>query len=109
MFFSFFCDIIFVKQIETYKEMSKLKIEIDKHLFSVYPEIRLGLLHFHADVKESDNAFWEHMDNDVLPKVRSSIEGKEWGEISGINGSRAAYKAFTFNLPLDFIIYAIAY
>ena len=74
-----------------------MKIEIDKHLFSVHPEIRLGLLHFHADVKESDNAFWEHMDNDVLPKVRSSIEGKEWGEISGIKGSRAAYKAFGRN------------
>ena len=74
-----------------------MKIKIDKNLFSVYPELRLGLLHFHADVKESDNAFWEHMDNDVLPKVRSSIEGKEWGEISGIKGSRAAYKAFGRN------------
>ena len=74
-----------------------MKIEIDKQLFSVYPEIRLGLLHFLADVKESDNVFWEYMNNDVLPKVRSSIEGKEWSEISGIRGSRAVYKAFGRN------------
>lgn len=74
-----------------------MKIEIDKQLFSVYPEIRLGLLHFQADVKESDNVFWEYMNNDVLPKVRSSIEGKEWSEISGIRGSRAVYKAFGRN------------
>ena len=74
-----------------------MKIEIDKQLFSVYPEIRLGLLHFQADVKESDNVFWEYMNNDVLPKVRSSIDGKEWSEISGIRGSRAVYKAFGRN------------
>lgn len=71
-----------------------MKIEIDKQLFSVYPEIRLGLLHFQADVKESDAAFWEYMNSDVLPKVRSLIEGKEWSEIPGIRGSRAVYKAF---------------
>ena len=74
-----------------------MKIEIDKQLFSVYSEIRLGLLYFQADVKESDNTFWEHMNNDVLPKVRSLIEGKEWSEIPGIRGSRAAYKAFGRN------------
>ena len=73
------------------------KIEIDQQLFPVYPEIRLGLLHFQADVKESDNAFWEYMNNDVLPKVRNTIEGKEWSEIPGIRGSRAAYKAFGRN------------
>lgn len=74
-----------------------MKIEIDKKLFSVYPEIRLGLLRFQADVKESDHTFWEYMNNDVLPKVRSLIEGKEWSEISGIKGSRAVYKAFGRN------------
>ena len=74
-----------------------MKIEIDKQLFSIYPEIRLGLLHFQADVKESDNTFWEYMNNDVLPKVRSLTEGKEWSEITGIKGSRAAYKAFGRN------------
>lgn len=74
-----------------------MKIEIDKQIFSVYSDIRLGLLHFQADVKESDNAFWEYMDNDVLPKVRSLIEGKEWNEIPGVRGSRAAYKAFGRN------------
>ena len=74
-----------------------MKIEIDKHLFSVYPEIRLGLLHFQADVKEPDPAFWEHMNHDILPAVRSAIEGKEWSKIPGIRGSRAAYKAFGRN------------
>ena len=74
-----------------------MKIGIDNQLFSVYSEIRLGLLHFQAEVKESDSAFWKYMDNDVLPKVRSSIEGKEWNEIPGIKGSRAAYKAFGRN------------
>lgn len=74
-----------------------MEIEIDKQLFIVYPEIRLGLLHFQADVKESDNTFWEYMNNDVLPKVRDAIDGKEWGEIPGIRGSRAAYKAFGRN------------
>lgn len=74
-----------------------MKIGIDNQLFSVYSEIRLGLLHFQAAVKESDSAFWKYMDNDVLPKVRSSISGKEWSEIPGIKGSRAAYKAFGRN------------
>ena len=75
----------------------EIKIEIDKQLFSVYPEIRLGILHFQAKVKESDNAFWTYMDNEAVPKVLSAIEGKEWNEIAGIKGSRAAYKAFGRN------------
>ena len=74
-----------------------MKIEIDQRLFSVYPEIRLGLLHFQADVKESDLSFWKYMNDDILPKVRNAIEGKEWSEIPGIRGSRAAYKAFGRN------------
>ncbi len=74
-----------------------MKIEIDQQLFSVYPEIRLGLIHFQADVKESDNTFWAYMDNEVLPEVRKAIEGKDWSEIPGIKGSRAVYKAFGRN------------
>lgn len=74
-----------------------MKIEIDKQLFSVYSEIRLGILHFQAEVTESNTEFWKYIDDVVLPKVRSSIEGKEWSEISGIKGSRAAYKAFGRN------------
>lgn len=66
-------------------------------LFDTYPEIRLGLLCFHADVKEPDENFWSFMDAEVLPQVRDAIEGKEWSEISGIKGSRAAYKAFGRN------------
>ena len=72
-------------------------VTIDKELFSVYPEIRLGLLRFHADVKAPDDHFWEYMNAEVLPQVRSNVEGKEWSEIPGIKGSRAAYKAFGRN------------
>ena len=35
-------------------------VSIDKDLFSVYSEIRLGLLRFHADVKASDDHFWDY-------------------------------------------------
>ena len=31
------------------------------------------------------------MNTEVLPQARSGIEGKEWSEIPGIKGSRAAY------------------
>ena len=75
----------------------KYDVSIDKDLFSVYSDIRLGLLRFHADVKASDDHFWEYMNAEVLPQVRSSVEGKEWSEIPGIKGSRAAYKAFGRN------------
>ena len=75
----------------------KHEVSIDKELFSVYPEIRLGLLRFHADVKAPDNHFWDYMNTEILPQVRSSIEDKEWSEIPGIRGSRAAYKAFGRN------------
>ena len=73
------------------------KIVIDKKLFDIYPEIRLGLLHFQANVAKSDDNFWAYMDNEIFPKVRSAIEGKEWSEVPGIRGSRAAYKAFGRN------------
>ena len=72
-------------------------VSIDKSLFEVYPEIRLGLMTFKADVKDADDAFWNYMDCEILPKVRKEIEGKEWSEIPGIRGSRAAYKAFGRN------------
>ena len=41
-------------------------VSIDKDLFSVYSEIRLGLLRFHADVKASDDHFWDYMNTEVL-------------------------------------------
>ncbi len=75
----------------------KYDVSIDKALFSVYPEIRLGLLRFHAEIKAPDERFWYFMNTEVLPQVRSSMEGKEWGEIPGIKGSRAAYRAFGRN------------
>ena len=75
----------------------KYDVTIDKELFSVYPEIRLGLLRFHADVKAPDERFWDYMNAEVLPQVRSCVEGKEWSEIPGIKGSRSAYKAFGRN------------
>ena len=55
----------------------KYDVSIDKNLFSAYPEIRLGLLRFHANVQESDEKFWSYMNVEVLPQVRSAIEGKE--------------------------------
>lgn len=70
---------------------------IDKGLFEVYSEIRLGLLQLHADVRASDEAFWAHMNSEVLPRVREAIDGKAWDEIPGIRGSRAVYKAFGRN------------
>lgn len=75
----------------------KYEIEIDKKLFEVYPEIQLGLLHFRTEVKPADEKFWNYMKEEVLPQVRSAIEGKEWNEISGVKGSRAVYKAFGRN------------
>lgn len=73
------------------------EVKIDSALKRVYPEMRLGCLRFTAEVKPSDEAFWQHMDSDVLPCVRSEIEGKEWSEIPGVRGSRLAYKAFGRN------------
>lgn len=74
-----------------------MKIKIDDQLYSVYPDIRLGLLQFQADVKESDKNFWECMNHTVLFQVQKTIEGKQWNEIPGVKGSRAAYKAFGRN------------
>ena len=74
-----------------------MKIKIDDQLYSVYPDIRLGLFQFQADVKESDKNFWECMNHTVLPQVQKTIEGKQWNEIPGVKGSRAAYKAFGRN------------
>ena len=75
----------------------KYNVSVDKNLLKVYPEIRLGLLRFHAEVQASDNQFWSFMNAEVLPLVRNNIEGKEWSEIPGIKGSRAAYRAFGRN------------
>lgn len=75
----------------------KSDVFIDKKLLEVYPEIRLGLLRFRAEVKEPDEQFWAYMNTDILPSVRAAIEGKEWSEIPGIRGSRLAYKAFGRN------------
>ena len=77
--------------------MQRATVTIDKNLYKVYPNIRLGLLQFQADVEGPDDAFWTHMDEEVLPAIRKDIEGKEWSEIPGIRGSRAAYKAFGRN------------
>ena len=75
----------------------KYDVTIDPRLLTVYPEIRLGLLHFTAEVKEPDAQFWHYMEREVLPKIRNEIEGKSWAEIPGVKGSRAAYKAFGRN------------
>ena len=75
----------------------EFEVSIDKALLNVYPEIRLGLIRFRADVHDPDEQFWSFMNEVVLPQVRNAIEGKEWSEIPGIRGSRAAYKAFGRN------------
>ena len=72
-------------------------IQIDPALYETYPEIRLGCLTFDAQVRPSDPEFWSYLDNTVLPVIRQNIEGKEWSQIPGIRGSRAAYKAFGRN------------
>ena len=72
-------------------------VTINSQLFDVYPDIRLGLMRFKADVEKSDDNFWSYMENEVLPKVREAIDGKEWSEIPGVGTSRAAYKAFGRN------------
>ena len=73
------------------------EVKIDPQLWKVYPEIRLGVMQFDTTVKKSDAQFWNYVDKEVLPQVQQAIEGKEWGEIPGIRGSRAAYKAFGRN------------
>ena len=72
-------------------------IKIDKNLFETYPEIRLGVLRFKAEVKEPDGMFWDFMNTEFEPQVRNAIEGKEWSQIPGVRGSRAVYKAFGRN------------
>ncbi len=69
-------------------------VTIDEKLYAAYPDIRLGLLRYHAVVRDPDARFWSHMDENVLPRVRAAIEGKAWSEIPGVRGSRLAYKAF---------------
>lgn len=75
----------------------KYPLAIDPMIYDVFPSIRLGVLRFQADVKESNELFWTYLDEEVLPNIRKEIEGKEWNEIPGIKGSRAAYKAFGRN------------
>ena len=70
------------------------EITIDSRLFAVYPDIRLGVMQFRADVREPSEDFWSYMRASVLPQAREAITGRQWGEIPGIRGSRAAYRAF---------------
>jgi len=72
-------------------------VRIDEALYKSYPEIRLGLIRFSADVQPADDRFWNFMHEEIIPDVVKGIEGKEWGEIPGIRGSRLAYKAFGRN------------
>lgn len=75
----------------------KYDVKINNKLFKIYPDIRLALLRFKADVKESDASFWEYMNNTVQPQIKNTIDGREWNDIPGIRGSRAAHKAFGRN------------
>ncbi len=75
----------------------KYEVKIEHKLYEIYPNIRLGLLRMKAAVKESDHSFWEYMNNEVQPQIKDAIAGKEWSDIPGVRGSRAAYKAFGRN------------
>lgn len=75
----------------------KYEVKIDNSLYDTYPEIRLGCMRFSAEVRDPDSKFWTYMDDEVVPRIRAEIEGKEWADIPGVKGSRAAYKAFGRN------------
>ncbi len=75
----------------------KYDVKIDNKLYDTYSDIRLGLLRFKAEVKEPDNVFWKYMNDEVQPQIKNTIDGKEWNDIQGVRGSRAAYKAFGRN------------
>lgn len=72
----------------------KYHIHIDPTLYQTYASIRLGCMRFSAQVKPSEASFWHHLNTEVFPSVRENIHGKAWSEISGVRGSRLAYKAF---------------
>ena len=54
-----------------------VKVDIDQALFTQYKDIRLGCIQFDAMVQESQPKFWEYVDNDMIPGIRQSLEGKE--------------------------------
>ncbi len=74
-----------------------MEVSIDTNVKDIYPHIRLGCMRFEAEVKEPDEAFWNYMDEEVLPEVRKRIEGVSWSEMPGVRGSRRAYQAFGRN------------
>lgn len=71
-----------------------VNVHIDYKLKETYSSIRLGLISFTAQVTSSNDDFWNMFDHNIVPEVRQRIEGKSWSQISGVRGSRAAYKAF---------------
>lgn len=73
------------------------EIRIERELYAVYPEIRLGCLQFYAKPGPSSGELSRFMENDILPRLRRECAGKNWEEIPGIRGSRAAYRAFGRN------------
>ena len=91
----------------------KYDVSVDKNLFKVYPEIRLGLLRFHAEVQEPNDQFWSYMNTEVLPQVRSAIEGKKalQGTITGDNNRflRLWYEVSTENTAFDSLFNGVSY
>lgn len=75
----------------------KYDVQIDENLYKTYSDIRLGILHFKADVKQPSDDFWKYMSDEVEPKIKNEIDKKGWNDIAGVRGSRAVYKAFGRN------------
>ncbi len=70
------------------------EITVDPALKKLYPWTRLGCLHFEAEVLPPDEIFGRYLEEEVIPRVLSETEGRAWGEIRGIRGSRRAYRTF---------------
>ena len=70
------------------------EITVDPALKKLYPWTRLGCLHFEAEVLPPDEIFGRYLEEEVIPRVLAETEGKAWGEIRGIRGSRRAYRTF---------------
>lgn len=64
------------------------EVRIDPKLFDTYPDIRLGLIRFQADIQPPDAAFWAYLDAEILPQIRAAL-GAGNGARSRASGAAA--------------------